>query len=99
MSIQWQNFNEKIEFTPHNLVNEVRRITLCPPKISIKDFIAIYTREIVNIDVKWQRALVDFCIASWIHKLMRNQEDSRYQLSKVVLEKWNRFCDELPDNE
>tara|TARA_B100001559_G_scaffold319322_1_gene328428 strand:- start:831 stop:1241 length:411 start_codon:yes stop_codon:yes gene_type:complete len=98
MSIEWQNFNEDITWTPTSVVNEVRRITQVPPGSTVADFLNIYATEINKIDLQAYKLMLKFCIFCWMYKMTDKFEDpatAKADIAPKVKESWNNFCDEI----
>jgi hypothetical protein len=98
MSIDWQNFNEDILYTPASVVNEVKRITQVPSGSSVVDFLNIYAAEINRVEPQVFKLMLKFCLFCWMYKVTDKFEDpttAKADIAPKLVESWNNFCDEI----
>jgi len=96
MSIQWQNFNDNISWTPASVVNEVKRITQIPHGATCIEFLNMYTIEMNSVDSPIFKSMLKFCIFCWMYKMLPTCEDyDKEDIGIKVTESWDEFFDVL----
>lgn len=91
MSINWENFNQDIEFIPYKVANEVRRIiSNNNPNLNVNEFITLMINRMNESNQPFEKAILNFSIAAWLNKIYPNDK-----LEQVYVEKWEKLVDTI----
>lgn len=97
MSIDWDSFTLDNGTWPHEIANEVKRVTIMPQNSSICDFFSVLLCERDAGGPAWRTAMLNYALHIWMRQACDESEypETYERLNAFVISSWNAFKEEI----